>query len=65
MCCRTPIPEIPEPQLRAALNHYALHPREIDARLALEAAWTPERLYTEMPFTRPSYLRADPTDGDA
>jgi uncharacterized protein (DUF433 family) len=62
---RDAYPEIPEPELRAALNHYVLHPREIDARLALEAAWTPERLYTAMPFTRPSYLRSDPADGDA
>lgn len=54
---RKACPEIPEPQLRAALRHYALHPREIDDRLALEAAWMPERLYAEMPFTLPSYLR--------
>jgi len=54
---RKAYPEIPKPQLRAALRHYALHPREIDHRLALEVAWTPERLYAEMPFTRPSYLR--------
>lgn len=60
---RKAYPEIPEPQLRAALRHYALHPREIDHRLALEAAWTPARLYAEMPFTRPSYLRSDPMDG--
>jgi uncharacterized protein (DUF433 family) len=49
--------EVSEPQLRAALSHYTLDPREIDKRLALEAAWTPERLYAELPFTSPSYLR--------
>jgi uncharacterized protein (DUF433 family) len=50
-------PELSELQLRAALNYYAVYPREIDERLALEAEWTPERLYQELPFTRPSYLR--------
>lgn len=50
-------PELSESLLRAALSYYADHPREIDERLALEAGWTPERLYAETPFTRPAYLR--------
>jgi len=50
-------PELSELQLRAALNYYALYTQEIDERLALEAEWTEERLYAELPFTRPSYLR--------
>ncbi len=41
-----------EPQLRAALNYYALYPEEIDARLATEESWTPERVRRELPFTR-------------
>jgi len=42
-----------EPQLRAALAYYELYPQEIDARLELEAQWTPERVATELPFARP------------
>lgn len=42
-----------EPQLRAALTYYELYPREIDARLEREAQWTPERVESELPFTRP------------
>jgi uncharacterized protein (DUF433 family) len=38
-------------QLRAALNYYALYPEEIDARLAVEERWTPERVRSELPFT--------------
>jgi uncharacterized protein (DUF433 family) len=49
--------ELPEAQLRAALDYYALHPHEIDERLELEASWTPERVAAELPFTRPSYRR--------
>ena len=44
--------ELSEPQLRAALNYYALYPVEIDARLEREAYWTPERVAAEMPFTQ-------------
>lgn len=39
-----------EPQRRAALNYYALYPAEIDARLAVEESWTPERVRQELPF---------------
>lgn len=40
-----------EPQLRAALNFYALYPEEIDRRIAAEESWTPERVREELPFT--------------
>lgn len=49
--------ELTEAQLRAALDYYALHPREINERLQREAYWTPERVAAELPFTRPSYRR--------
>ncbi len=39
-----------EPQLRAALNYYALYPQEIDERVAIEKSWTPERVRRELPF---------------
>lgn len=39
-----------ESQRRAALNYYALYPEEIDRRLAIEDAWTPERARAELPF---------------
>jgi uncharacterized protein (DUF433 family) len=41
------------PQLRAALNYYALYPGEIGERLALEESWTLERVRRELPFARP------------
>jgi uncharacterized protein (DUF433 family) len=41
-----------EPQLRAALNYYALYPEEIEERLALEESWTAERVHRELPFAR-------------
>jgi len=44
--------ELSEAQLHAALNYYTLYPTEIDARLAREAYWTPERLAAEMPWTQ-------------
>jgi uncharacterized protein (DUF433 family) len=44
--------EFTEAQLRAALNYYALYPKEIDERLAKEEYWTPERVAAEFPFTR-------------
>jgi uncharacterized protein (DUF433 family) len=50
--------ELSEPQLRAALNYYALYPEEIDARLEREEYWTPERVAAEMPFTQ-SFSAAD------
>ncbi|CAN5902219.1 MAG: DUF433 domain-containing protein [Gemmatimonadota bacterium] len=39
-----------EPQLRAALNYYAVYPQEIDDRLRIEESWTPERVRRELPF---------------
>ncbi len=46
-----------EPQLRAALNYYALYPDEIDRRIATEEAWTSERLEHELPFTQRTFQR--------
>jgi uncharacterized protein (DUF433 family) len=40
-------------QLRAALAYYEVYPREIDGRLEREAQWTPERVWQELPFSRP------------
>ncbi len=40
-------------QLRAALGYFELFPEEIEARLAREAAWTPERVWDELPYARP------------
>ena len=37
-------------QLRSAVAYYKLYPAEIDARLAVEAEWTPERVADEFPF---------------
>jgi len=56
---RADFEELTEAQLRAALNYYALYPREIDERLEREAYWTEERVAQEMPFTRPP-SRAEP-----
>lgn len=50
---RQSYPWLTEPQLRAALAYYELYPDEIDARLELEAQWTPERVRREFPFLRP------------
>jgi uncharacterized protein (DUF433 family) len=41
-----------EPQLRAALAYYQLYPQEIDARLKIEAGWTPERVASELAAAR-------------
>jgi uncharacterized protein (DUF433 family) len=49
---RSEFEELTEAQLRAALNYYALYPKEIDERLAEEEYWTPERVAAEFPFTR-------------
>ena len=46
-------PWLTQPQLRAALAYYALYPDEIEARLAREHQWTPERVRRELPFTVP------------
>ena len=45
-------PELSENQLRAAVAYYQAYPEEIDARLAREAYWTPERVAEEFPFVR-------------
>lgn len=37
-------------QLRAALGYHRLYAEEIDARIALEESWTPERVRQELPF---------------
>jgi uncharacterized protein (DUF433 family) len=48
-------PWLTEVQLRAALAYYELYPTEIDARLEAETRWTPEKVWTELPFTRPRH----------
>ena len=40
-------------QLRSALGYYKLYPDEINARLAAEERWTPERVEGEYPFLAP------------
>ena len=50
---RQSYPWLTEPQLRAALAYYELYPDEINARLEIEAQWTPERVRRELPFLRP------------
>jgi uncharacterized protein (DUF433 family) len=52
--------DLTEQQLRAALNYYALYPKEIDARLEREEYWTPERVAAELPFTQPHAAPAKP-----
>jgi len=44
--------ELSEAQLQAAVNYYRLYPADIDARLAEEESWTPERVAAEFPFMR-------------
>jgi uncharacterized protein (DUF433 family) len=46
-------PWLTQPELRAALAYYALYPDEIEARLAREHQWTPERVRRELPFAGP------------
>ena len=43
-------PWLTQPQLRAALAYYQLYPDDIEARLAREQSWTPERVCRELPF---------------
>jgi uncharacterized protein (DUF433 family) len=44
-----------EPQLRAAVAYAALYPEDIRRRIALNDAWTPERIAEEFPaFVPPS-----------
>jgi uncharacterized protein (DUF433 family) len=40
-------------QLRSALAYYRMYPEEIDARLAREERWTPDRIRDEYPFLLP------------
>ena len=40
-------------QLSSALAYYELYPEEIEARIEREDYWTPERVWSEHPFTRP------------
>lgn len=40
-------------QLRSAVAYYKIYPAEIDARLAAEERWTPERIEAEFPFLTP------------
>jgi uncharacterized protein (DUF433 family) len=51
-------PDLDDEQLRAALAYYRSHPAEVDARLRREAAWTPERVWDFLPFSRPEGRRA-------
>jgi uncharacterized protein (DUF433 family) len=46
-------PWLTDAQLRSALAYYEAYPKEIDARLEREARWTPERVWQELPFSRP------------
>jgi uncharacterized protein (DUF433 family) len=48
-------PWLTQPQLRAALAYYQLYPEEIEARLARERQWTPERVRRELPFAVPRH----------
>jgi uncharacterized protein (DUF433 family) len=48
-------PWLTQPQLRAALAYYQLYPEEIEARLAREHQWTPERVRRELPFAVPRH----------
>jgi pimeloyl-ACP methyl ester carboxylesterase len=40
-------------QPRAALAYAASYPEEIEAALADNASWTPERIWETDPFTKP------------
>ena len=42
-----------EAQLRSALAYAAAYPEEIAAALHDEASWTPERVWSTYPFTKP------------
>jgi uncharacterized protein (DUF433 family) len=44
-------------QLRSAVAYYKIYPEEIDARLAVEDGWTPERMESELPFLSPRRQR--------
>jgi uncharacterized protein (DUF433 family) len=40
-------------QLRSAFAYAEAYPEEIEERIRVDEAWTPERLYQAYPFTRP------------
>jgi uncharacterized protein (DUF433 family) len=42
-------------QLRAAIAYATAYPDEIDARIAENESWTPERVWETNPFTRPPW----------
>lgn len=46
-------PWLEEARLSSALAYYEAYGEEIDARIEREEGWTPERLWSEHPFTRP------------
>ncbi|HKI01182.1 MAG TPA: DUF433 domain-containing protein [Thermoanaerobaculia bacterium] len=46
-------PWLSDAQLRAALAYYEVYPREVDARLEREMQWTAEKVWQELPFSRP------------
>lgn len=50
---RRSYPHLSETQLKAALSYYELYPEEVDARVEREEHWTPERVWSEFPFTHP------------
>lgn len=56
---RQSYPWLTDPQLRAALSYYELHPEEIEERLARERQWTPERVARELPLARPRKRRRE------
>lgn len=43
-------PHLSEPQLRAALSYAVVYPDDIRRRIAVNDAWTPERLARELPI---------------
>jgi uncharacterized protein (DUF433 family) len=57
---RRSYPWMTDPQLRAALSYYELHPEEIEERLARERQWTPERVARELPLISPRKRPAQP-----
>ncbi len=50
---RDEFPWLTDLQLGGALLYYKLYPDEIDARLAREEQWTPEKVYERYPFLAP------------
>lgn len=54
-------PWLSEPQISAALTYYEQYPDEINARIARDERWTPEKAYGEFPFMRPGYSEDSPS----